>query len=130
MYWHQLVAKMHTWILRFHEWLIWTIQLHGIGWYDRSQYFPHIVVLLCIYIGPYCVHSPSEVTSVLTKSVRIICSKFTGEHPCQSGIPIKLQRKATLLKSHFSMGVLLYICRIFLERLFLSLSNLILPLIY
>ena len=34
----------------------------------------------------------------LRKGVLKICSKFTGEHPCRSGISIKL------LKSHFSMG--------------------------
>ena len=33
----------------------------------------------------------------LGKDVLKICSKFTGEHPC----------KATLLKSHCKMGVLL-----------------------
>ena len=34
----------------------------------------------------------------LTKGVLRICSKFTGEHPCQSVTSIKL---------HFGMGVLL-----------------------
>ena len=34
----------------------------------------------------------------LENGVLKICSKFTGEHPC---------RRATLLKSHFDMGVLL-----------------------
>ena len=38
----------------------------------------------------------------LEKGVLKICSKFTGEHPCQSAISIKLQ--TTLLKSHFDMG--------------------------
>ena len=42
---------------------------------------------------------------MLEKGVLKICRKFTGEHPCQSAISIKLQ--ATLLKLHFSMGVLL-----------------------
>ena len=37
----------------------------------------------------------------LKKGVLKICSKFAGEHPCQSVISIKL------LKSHFGMGVLL-----------------------
>ena len=32
---------------------------------------------------------------------------FIGKHPCQSVISIKLQSKATLLKSHFGMGVVL-----------------------
>ena len=36
------------------------------------------------------------------KGVLQICSKFTGEHPCQSVIS-----NATLLKSHLGMGVLL-----------------------
>ena len=39
------------------------------------------------------------------KVVLKICSKFTGDHPCRSVISIKLF--ATLLKSHFGMGVLL-----------------------
>ena len=34
-----------------------------------------------------------------------ICSKFSGEHPCRSVFPISCF--ATLLKSHFDMGVLL-----------------------
>ena len=37
----------------------------------------------------------------LWRGVLKIWSKFTGEHPCQSAIC------ATLLKSHFGMGVLL-----------------------
>ena len=46
--------------------------------------------------------SHSEV--FLGKVVLKICSKFIGEHPCRSLISIKLQSKATLLKSHFGMG--------------------------
>ena len=38
----------------------------------------------------------------LQKGVLKICSKFTGEHPRRSAISI-----ATLLKSHFGMGILL-----------------------
>ena len=41
------------------------------------------------------------------KGVLKICSKFTGELPCRSVISIKFICKATLLKSDFSMGVLL-----------------------
>ena len=54
----------------------------------------------------------------LGKGVLKICSKYTGEQPCQSAISIKLlcnpcqsailiKLFATLLKSHFGMGVLL-----------------------
>ena len=50
---------------------------------------------------------------VLRKGILKKCSKFTGEHPCRSC-------KVTLLKSHFGMGVLLYICCIFSEHLFLK----------
>ena len=54
------------------------------------------------------------------KRVLKTCSKFTGEHPCRSGISvIKLQ--SNLLKSYFSMAVLVYICCIFSEHL--SLRN-------
>ena len=42
----------------------------------------------------------------LRKGVLKICSKFTEEHPCRSMIS-KKGYKATLLKSHFGMGVLL-----------------------
>ena len=63
----------------------------------------------------FCFHgsrsSPSEV--FLEKGVLKMCSKFTGEHPCRGGISIKL------LKSHFGMGVLLHICCMFAEHLFL-----------
>ena len=51
----------------------------------------------------------------LEKDVLKICSKFTGEHPRRSAIC-----KATLFKSHFGMGVLLWICCIFSEHLFLG----------
>ena len=40
----------------------------------------------------------------LVKGVPKICSEFIEEHSCRSGISIC---KATLLKSHFGMGVLL-----------------------
>ena len=40
----------------------------------------------------------------LGKGVLRICSKFTGEHPFGKGILIN--KVATLLKSHFGMGVL------------------------
>ena len=46
----------------------------------------------------------------LGKRVLKIWSKFTGEHPCRS---------ANLLKSHFGMGVILKICCIFSEHLFI-----------
>ena len=49
----------------------------------------------------------------LKKGVLELCSKFTGEHPCQSGTSMKLQ--SNLLKLHFGMRVfaisLLYIFR-------------------
>ena len=49
---------------------------------------------------------------ILGKRVLKTCSKFTGEHPCRSA--------KSHLKSHFGMGVLLWICCIFLEHLFLG----------
>ena len=55
--------------------------------------------------------SPPEVS--LRKGVLKICSKFTGKQPCWSVISIKL------LCLNFSMGILLEICRIFSEHLFL-----------
>ena len=48
---------------------------------------------------------------IVGKDVLKICSKFKGEHPCQSAIPIKLF--ATLLESHFGMGVPRQICYIY-----------------
>ena len=42
---------------------------------------------------------------LLGKGVLNISSKFTGEHPCQRAISIKLQ--VNFLKSHFGMGVFL-----------------------
>ena len=53
---------------------------------------------------------------LLGKGVLKICSKFTREHPCQSVISIKF---ASLLKSHFDMGALLYNCCIFSEHLYI-----------
>ena len=49
------------------------------------------------------------------------CSKFTGEQPCRC--VIQWSCKITLLKSHFGMGVLLEICCIFSEHLFLRIPQ-------
>ena len=69
-------------------------------------------------INPFIAVRPSR-GRFFRKGVLKICSKFTGEHPCPSAISITLQSNfieialwhgcspATLLKSHFSMGVLL-----------------------
>ena len=57
---------------------------------------------------------------LLRKVVLKICKKCTGEHPCQSVISIKLL--CNLLKLHFGMGVLLWICCMFLEHLLLGTS--------
>ena len=47
----------------------------------------------------------SHLELFLRKGVLKICNKFTREYPCRSAISVKLL--ATLLKSHFSMGILL-----------------------
>ena len=47
----------------------------------------------------------SRLEVFLEKVVLEICSKFTAEHPCRSAI-WNQRCKATLLKSHFGMGVL------------------------
>ena len=57
--------------------------------------------------------SPSEM--FLRKGVLKTWSKFTGEQACRSAIC-----KATLLKLHFGMGVLLQIYCIFSEHRFLK----------
>ena len=53
----------------------------------------------------------------LRKGVLKICSKFTGEYPCRSVISIELH--SNFIETHFGMGVLLWICCIFSEHLFL-----------
>ena len=71
-------------------------------WCINSVYYiPEVLFLYHEVMIPRS--SPSMV--FLVKGVLKICSKFTGEHPCQSVISIKLV--ATLLKSHFSMVVLM-----------------------
>ena len=40
----------------------------------------------CIYVQSTCRSSPPEL--FLEKSVLKICSKFAGEKPCRSGIPV------------------------------------------
>ena len=47
----------------------------------------------------------------LRKGVLKVCGKFTEEHPCCF---------TTLLKSHFGIGVLLWICCIFSGQLFIE----------
>ena len=54
----------------------------------------------------------------LRQAVLKICSNFSGEYPCRTAISIKLH--AVLLKPHFGMSVLLSICCIFSEHLFLK----------
>ena len=52
----------------------------------------------------YCILGSSHPEVFFGKGVLKICCKFTGDHPCQSESSIQLL--ATLLKYHFSMGVL------------------------
>ena len=56
----------------------------------------------------------------LGKGVLEICSKFTGEYPCQSVISIKLLRN--FIKITLRHGCSLYICCMFSENLFLGTS--------
>ena len=51
----------------------------------------------------------------LEKDVLKICSKFTGDTHAE--VWLKYICKATLFKSHFGMGILLYICCIFSKNL-------------
>ena len=55
--------------------------------------------------------SPSEV--FLGKVILKICSKFTGEHPCQSVISIKLQSNFIEIEPRYACSpiTLLYILR-------------------
>ena len=55
----------------------------------------------------------------LRKGVLKICSKSTGEHPFRE-VWFQYSCETTLLKLHFVTGVLLYICCIFSEHLFLG----------
>ena len=66
---------------------------------------------LVTFLGFNYRSSPLEVS--LGKGFLKICSKFTGEQPCWSVISIKL------LCLNFSMGVLLEICSMFSEHIFL-----------
>ena len=54
---------------------------------------------------------------LLVKVVLKICSKFTEEHPCRSVVLIKLQ--SNFIEIALRHGVLLLICCIFSEHLFL-----------
>ena len=53
----------------------------------------------------------------LGKGVLKICSKFTGDHPCQSVFSVKFLCK--FIEITLDMGFLLYICCLFSEHLFL-----------
>ena len=66
---------------------------------ERIFYF-----LLCRFWYSFRSSSPEV---FLWKGVLKICRKFTREHPYRNLILIKLLCLATLLKSHFGMGVLL-----------------------
>ena len=77
--------------------------LCGPIWY--RNYFFHLVpdALDALANTPWDRSSHPEV--FLRNDVLKICSKFTGEHPCQSVISIKLLENS--LKLHFVMGALL-----------------------
>ena len=66
-----------------------------------------------IVLKKYCpsTNRSSHPGVFLGKGVLKIYSKFTGEHPCRSSISMKLH--ATLLKSHFGMGVPVNLLHIF-----------------
>ena len=67
----------------------------------------------------WTIYRSSRPEVFLRKVLLKIYSKFIGEHPCRSMISIKLLCFATLLKSQFGMGVLLQMCSIFSDHLFL-----------
>ena len=86
--------------------------LHG---FEISFMTPHVIVInpmvFSCYLSQFLGWEKQPSRGVLKK-----CSKFTGKHPCRSVLSIKLQSK--FIESHFGVGVLLYICCIFLEHLF------------
>ena len=59
----------------------------------------YILSQIDCFIFTECIKRSGSPEVFLRKGVLKIFSKFTGEHPCQSVI-------ATLLRSHFGMGVL------------------------
>ena len=80
---------------------------------NDGSFFNQLLSRRFYLTGDVTSHSPfiqifrsSHPEVFLEKGVLKICSKFTGEHPCRNVISIKLESKATLLKSHFGMGVL------------------------
>ena len=75
------------------------------------------VLVISIFLGVKMIRS-SRPKLFLKKDVLKISSKFTGEHPCQSAILIKLQ--SSFIESNFDLGVLLYVCCIFSEQFFLK----------
>ena len=58
--------------------------------------------MLLEFIDGFLMSRGSRPEVLLVKGVLKICSKFTGEHLCREE-----KWKATLLKSHFAMDVLL-----------------------
>ena len=101
---------------------IWDICLLLSALIDYAVIFP---IFSCdVVIFSYkCRSSPPEV--FVGKGVLKICSNFTGENPCRN-VTLIIETfintfiiATNLLKLHFGMGILLYICRIFSEHLFL-----------
>ena len=73
-----------------------------------------LMVVLYVWINEPCsIFRKSSPEVFLIQGVLKICSKFTEEHPCPSCL-------ANLLKSPFGMSVLLLICCIFSECLFIG----------
>ena len=74
----------------------------------RTNLLKYLIILIMNCNSKILNFRSSHPEVLLEEGVLKICSKFTREHPyC----------KATLLKSHFGMGVLLQICCIFSEHL-------------
>ena len=70
----------------------------------------YIICLTMLFLSQPCLKTLFNLATKVFEVLKLkICSKFTGEHSCQS---------ATLMKSHLDMAVFLYICSIFSEHLF------------
>ena len=87
---------------------------------NNYNYLLHIFLyslILSYYIALFttfpCLSRSSHPEMVLRKGVLKICSKFTGEHPCQSAFSIKLQSNfiEITLRHGFSLVNLLHIFR-------------------
>ena len=127
-----------SWLDKFLKFtdLVWlstcfTFCKHGAHWVHFSHsyhslffislFFGQFILFFCDMAVPLRISPRSSHPEVfLRKVVLKICSKFTGEHPCQSVISIKLQSRTPFLRNISGRLLLIYLILLLFMWVFLK----------